>query len=230
VAETGSTNSDMLNLVRGGDVSEGDWLIAERQTAGRGRLGRNWKSQSGNLFASTVVRLRESDPLAHTLSIVAGWAIFGAVGHWVGGTLKWPNDLMIDNKKLAGILLEREGESIVIGFGVNVAYAPDIEGRDTACIADWHDAVSADDVAVELIAEFARSLQLWRLNGFDHIRKLWESEGPMLFDKLRVNLGNGMSVEGYYSGLDEDGGLRLQLASGKIEVIRAGDVELLGGH
>ena len=219
----------MLNLVRDAEVSEGDWLIAGRQSAGRGRLGRKWESQSGNLFASTVVRLRESDPLAHTLSIVAGWAVFGAVGRWVGGTLKWPNDLMIDNKKLAGILLERAGENIVIGFGVNVAYAPDIESRETTCIRDWDDdAVSADDVAVELVAEFARCLQLWRSNGFDHIRKLWESEGPMRSDKLRVSLGNGMTVEGYYSGLDEDGGLRLQLASGKIEVIRAGDVEVLG--
>jgi BirA family transcriptional regulator, biotin operon repressor / biotin---[acetyl-CoA-carboxylase] ligase len=218
----------MLNLVRDGDVSEGDWLIADMQTSGRGRLGRNWHSQTGNLFASTVVHLRENDPLAHTLSIVAGWAVFCALGHWVGGTLKWPNDLMFENKKLAGILLERAGESIVIGFGVNVAYAPDIEGRKTACIADWDDAVSADAVAVELIAEFARCLQLWRSNGFDHIRKLWESEGPMRSDKLRVSLGNGMTVEGYYSGLDEDGGLRLQLASGKIEVIRAGDVEVLG--
>jgi len=92
--------------------------------------------------------------LAHTLSIVAGWAVFSAVGHWVGGTLKWPNDLMIDNKKLAGILLERAGESIVIGFGVNVAYAPNIESRDTACIAEWDESVSADDVADKHIAEF----------------------------------------------------------------------------
>lgn len=220
----------MLNLVRDGDVSEGDWLIAERQTSGRGRLGRNWNSQAGNLFASTVVHLRENDPLAHTLSIVAGWAVFSALSHWVAGTLKWPNDLMIDNRKLAGILLERAGESIVVGFGVNVAYAPDIEGRETACIADWADAVSVADVADALTAEFARSLELWRLNGFDYIRKLWESEGPMRSDKLRVNLGNGMTVEGYYSGLDEDGGLRLQLASGKIEVVRAGDVEILGGE
>lgn len=218
----------MLNLVRNGDVSEGDWLIAERQTAGRGRLGRYWDSRSGNLFASTVVRIREGEPPAHTLSIVAGWALFGATAGWVDGSLKWPNDLMVDHKKLAGILLERAGESIVVGFGVNVAYAPDIEGRETTCVADWEDDVSADDVALKLMAEFARSLGLWRTNGFDHMRRLWESEGPSRSDKLRVSLGNGMTVEGYYSGLAEDGGLRLQLASGKIEVIRAGDVEILG--
>jgi BirA family transcriptional regulator, biotin operon repressor / biotin---[acetyl-CoA-carboxylase] ligase len=221
----------MLNLVRDGDVSEGDWLIADTQTAGRGRLGRNWKSQSGNLFASTVVHLRNDDPPGHTLSLVAGWALWCAVPHSGVASLKWPNDLMIGNKKLAGILLERANENIVIGFGVNVAFAPDVEGRETACAADWSaEPVSANDVAVELIQEFKRSLELWRSKGFDYIRALWESEGPTRSDKLRVHLGNGMLVEGYYSGLAEDGGLQLQLASGKIEVVRAGDVELLGEH
>jgi BirA family transcriptional regulator, biotin operon repressor / biotin---[acetyl-CoA-carboxylase] ligase len=221
----------MLNLVRDGEVFEGDWLIAERQTAGRGRLGRTWKSPSGNLFASTVVQLRTDDPPGHTLSLVAGWALWCAVPHSGAGTLKWPNDLMIGKKKLAGILLERVGENIVIGFGVNVAFAPDVEGRETTCVADWSiESVSADDVVIKLIGELKRSLELWRSKGFDHIRKLWESEGPARTDKLRVNLGNGMTVEGCYAGLADDGGLQLLLASGKIKVVRAGDVELLGGH
>jgi len=125
VGETGSTNADLLAVAATG-AAEGQWLRAERQLAGRGRLGRNWSDGNGNLFASTIVRLRPDDPAAHTLTLVAAIALAEAVSVFAPGvaTIKWPNDLMVGEAKLSGILLERSGEAVVVGFGVNLASHP----------------------------------------------------------------------------------------------------------
>src|SRR5690348_13140280 len=109
VAETGSTNDDVLALARA-DVPEGTWLRAERQTAGKGRQGRSWESPPGSLYASTLVRLQPGDPPAPTLALVAAVALHQAVSAYAPDlTIKWPNDLVVRGMKLAGILLEREG-------------------------------------------------------------------------------------------------------------------------
>ena len=111
VAETGSTNADMLHLAREG-AAEGLWLRAERQLAGRGRQGRGWDSPVGNFYGSTLVRLRRGDPAPATLGFVAAVALAELVdGLLPGGgpMLKWPNDLLIDGAKLSGALLERAG-------------------------------------------------------------------------------------------------------------------------
>ena len=132
LAETGSTNADLLALGR--DAREGDWLVARRQTAGRGRAGRQWEDGAGNFMGSTVVVLRPGDPLPQTLALVAGLATaeaIAAVPRAPDAMLKWPNDLLVDGAKLAGILLERAGETVVIGIGVNLIRAPAVAGRAT---------------------------------------------------------------------------------------------------
>src|SRR5436853_1339519 len=109
VAETGSTNDDLASLAREG-AAEGLWLRAERQTGGRGRQGREWHSPAGNLYASTLVRLRPADPPAPTLALVAAVALHEVASAFAGGArieIKWPNDLMVGGAKLSGILLER---------------------------------------------------------------------------------------------------------------------------
>ncbi|MFN2260234.1 MAG: biotin--[acetyl-CoA-carboxylase] ligase, partial [Parasphingopyxis sp.] len=128
IAETGSTNDDLKELAREG-AAEGLWLRAERQTRGKGRRGRSWDSPAGNLYASTLVRLRDGDPAAASLALVAGVALWdalaGALGDAQGLQLKWPNDLLLGGAKLAGILLEREGEAVIVGCGVNLARHPE---------------------------------------------------------------------------------------------------------
>ncbi|RZL52832.1 MAG: biotin--[acetyl-CoA-carboxylase] ligase, partial [Sphingomonas sp.] len=136
VAETGSTNADMRLLARQG-AEEGLWLRAERQTAGKGRLGRQWVSEPGNLYASTLVRLRPADPAPATLALVAAVALHRAVGVFLpdAARLKWPNDLLLGDAKLSGILLERSEDAVVVGIGVNLAHHPDLPDRATTSLA-----------------------------------------------------------------------------------------------
>src|SRR3954462_4800737 len=131
VAETGSTNDDLAVLAREG-AAEGLWLRAERQTGGRGRQGREWHSPPGNLYASTLVRLRSGDPPAPTLALVAAVALHEVASAFAAGAkieIKWPNDLMVGGAKLSGILLERLEDAVIVGFGVNLADHPDETAR-----------------------------------------------------------------------------------------------------
>ena len=137
VEETGSTNADLL---ADPSATEGDWLIALRQSSGKGRQGRQWQSLDGNFAGSTLIRLRDTDPPPATLALAAGLALIEAADAAAPGRalqLKWPNDLMLDNDlhewaKLGGILLERSGDRVVAGFGVNLATAPAIDNRPIA--------------------------------------------------------------------------------------------------
>jgi BirA family biotin operon repressor/biotin-[acetyl-CoA-carboxylase] ligase len=143
VDETGSTNADLLSDF---GAIEGDWLIARNQRSGRGRQGRDWHSLEGNFFGSTIVNLRRSDPEAPTLALVAGLALIDAIGVAAPAapvSLKWPNDVMRGAGKLAGILLERAGDRVVAGFGVNLAVEPGVEGRKTASLSDMPISVEA---------------------------------------------------------------------------------------
>lgn len=227
VAETGSTNADMVVLARQG-VEEGLWLRAERQTAGRGRQGRAWTSPAGNLYASTLVRLRSSDPPAATLALVAAVALHEAVGVFgVAAQLKWPNDLLIAGAKLSGILLERSDDAVVIGIGVNLSHHPDLPDRPTTSLAA-HDAQVAPDAFLDVLAEaFARRLTRWRGEGIAAIRAAWLAAAHPAGTALSVRLPDGSAYDGLFDGLDPDGALILRLASGQRHVIHAADVFLL---
>src|SRR6185295_17058659 len=124
----------------------------------------SWLSARGNFFGSTLVELSEGDPPAQSLSLAAGLALAEAVDAAVPAQplmLKWPNDLMLLGKKLAGILLERSGDRVVIGFGVNLAKAPQIEGRKTAALKPFTEI--APQAFVPLLAgKFAQMLGIWR--------------------------------------------------------------------
>src|SRR5438093_256869 len=130
VCTTASTNDEVALFAREG-APEGLWLRAEQQTGGRGRQGRTWLSPPGNLYASTLVRLTAGDPPAATLSLVAGVALHQVTQAYapeVPLQLKWPNDLLANGAKLAGILLERHEDAVIAGFGVNLAeYPTDLE-------------------------------------------------------------------------------------------------------
>jgi len=230
VAETASTNADMLAAARAG-AAEGVWLCAGRQTAGRGRQGRAWTSPVGNLYASTLVRLRPADPPAPTLALVAAVAVEDAVGAYLpelpGLRLKWPNDLLLDGAKLAGILLERADDVVVVGVGVNLLHHPDLPDRATTSLAAHGPVVEAEDAAETLAEAFARWLARWRGEGVAPVRARWLERAHPPGTALTARPPDGSAVEGLFDGLDADGALILRLAAGERRVIHAGDVFLL---
>lgn len=208
------------------DVGESEWLRAGRQTAGRGRQGRAWTSEPGNLFASTLVRLRSSDLPAPTLALVAAVALEEAVRRHAPGaalSIKWPNDLMLDGAKLAGILLERSGDVVVAGFGVNLASAPEVPGRKTAALAG---SVDQAVLCETLAASFAGWLARWRSEGLEPIRRQWMAHAHAPGTMLQVAVPGEAPLNGHYRNIGPDGALRLDTSTGMVEV-RAGDVFLL---
>ena len=219
----------MLALARAG-VDEALWLRAERQTAGRGRQGRAWLSPTGNLAASTTVRLRTADPPAASLALVAAVALHQTVAAFYaspGLRLKWPNDLLLDRAKLAGILMERAGDAVVVGIGVNLAYRPDLPDRPTTSLAAHGAQVAAEPFAEALAESFERWLARWRGEGLPPVRTRWLACAHPTGTALTARLPDGGSVDGLFDGLDRDGALILRLASGERRVIHAGDVFLL---
>ena len=229
VAETGSTNDDLALLAREG-AAEGLWLRAERQSGGRGRQGREWHSPPGNLYASTIVRLRPGDPPAPTLALVAAVALHEVASAFAADTpieIKWPNDLLVAGAKLSGILLERIDESVVVGFGVNLADHPDETARPAVSFAALGGAPEPALFLEALAESFARWLGRWRDEGLAPVRQRWLAAAHPRGTALSTHTASGAWVEGLFDGLDESGALRLRLADGSSQIIHAGDVFLI---
>ncbi|MCB2080207.1 MAG: biotin--[acetyl-CoA-carboxylase] ligase [Novosphingobium sp.] len=228
--EAGSTNAELMDrLSRGERVSEGDWLVADRQVAGRGRQGREWLGGAGNFMGSTVVHIGHGDPDLATLSLVTGLAVREAIAAMVPSEappmLKWPNDLLIDGAKLCGILLERTGDAVVVGVGVNLAIAPQVEGRRTIALANICEAVPDRDVFAQAVArQFDMELDRWRSFGTAPMINRWQAAAHPVGTHLAVDdcvLGR---IEGSFAGLANDGGLQLRLPDGTTKTIHAGEV------
>jgi len=223
---------------------EGLWLRADRQGSGRGRQGRSWLSPPGNLYASTLVHLQPEDPPAPTLTLLAAVALHEAVSLYAEDVrIKWPNDLVacspakagaqagarpglrpppehLEWAKLAGILLERQLDAVIVGFGVNLVHHPDLPGRAATSLKALAGAAPEPAVFAEALAEiFARWLALSRQEGPDPILHAWRAAAHPRGTPLATSEGNGL-----FDGLDETGALRLRLADGAIRVIHAGDV------
>ena len=204
---------------------EGEWLVALRQDAGKGRQGRRWQSLDGNFFGSTLVQLRKEDPPAPSLALAAGLALIEAADIAASGRallLKWPNDLMLDGAKLGGVLLERSGDRVVAGFGVNLAAAPAIEGRATA---DLGKVITPQAFAPLLAASFARLLDAWRSAEPEPFARAWLARAHAIGTMLTIHSGKDDVVSGAFLGIEPDGALRLAV-SGDVQLIRAGDVTL----
>jgi BirA family biotin operon repressor/biotin-[acetyl-CoA-carboxylase] ligase len=206
-------------------AAEGEWLVALAQDAGKGRQGREWQSLDGNFFGSTLIQLQPADPPAPSLALAAGLALIEAADIAAPGRalmLKWPNDLMMGGAKLGGILLERSGDRVVAGFGVNLAAAPSIEDKPTA---DLGGAVAPKAFAPLLAASFARLLAAWRTAEPAAFAQAWQARAHPIGTLLTTHLGPDRLVTGAFAGVDSDGALRLDV-EGTIHIVRAGDVSL----
>ncbi|HEX8239580.1 MAG TPA: biotin--[acetyl-CoA-carboxylase] ligase [Allosphingosinicella sp.] len=230
VAETGSTNDDLASLAREG-AAEGIWLRAGRQSGGRGRQGREWHSPPGNLYASTLIRLRPGDPPAPTLALVAAVALHEvATAFTVAGVkieIKWPNDLLVAGAKLSGILLERLDDAVIVGFGVNLADHPDETARPAINMGMLGGAPDPGRFLDALAEAFARWVGRWRDDGLAPIRERWLAAAHPPGTPLSTHTASGAWIEGVFEGLDESGALRLRLADGSSHVVHAGDVFLI---
>ncbi|MEP5938913.1 MAG: biotin--[acetyl-CoA-carboxylase] ligase [Erythrobacter sp.] len=230
-AQTGSTNADLLDRIKSGEaIEEGTWLVADRQTDGRGRQGREWFDGHGNFMGSTLVRLGPNDPPAQTLSLMVGIAVYDAVLPLVPDAfalkLKWPNDVLLNGAKLAGILLESEADAIVIGIGVNLRQAPKLEGREAIAIADVTTALERDEFAPTLARGLRDELARWRQYGLEPLLSKWKAVAYPEGTSISVHDGNGEPLAGTYAGLTDTGSLLLRLADGETRAIHAGDVVL----
>jgi BirA family biotin operon repressor/biotin-[acetyl-CoA-carboxylase] ligase len=227
----------MAELARGG-AGEGIWLRAERQTAGRGRQGRAWQSPPGNLYVSTLVRTRAvGEPSPATLALVAAVALEETVSTFLfpgegrgpasaSPMLKWPNDVLIDGAKLSGILLERVGDAVILGFGVNLAHYPDDLDRKATSLAAQGITPDPQLFAETLAESFARWVSRWR-DGIAPVRERWLARAHPIGTALTARLADGTSLDGLFGGLDGEGALILRLADGTSRVIHAADVFLL---
>ena len=228
VPHTGSTNADLAARLRDGEpLPEGHWLVTDRQSAGRGRQGRVWSDGLGNFMGSCVVRPGFGDPPAASLALLAGVALAEVIIPLLSAPdqamLKWPNDLLVNGAKLAGILLESSGDAVIVGIGVNLASAPEFSDRKTIALADLGPTPARDIFAENLAHQFTLELERWRNFGLAPILRRWQAMAHPIGTALHI-AESGLS--GHYVGLTEQGALQLRLADGAVQIITAGDVML----
>ena len=187
-------------------------------------------------MGSTVVHLASNDPPPTSLALLSAIAAMRSLlalgaDQIADGRLaiKWPNDILLDGGKLAGILLERARDTVVIGIGLNLVSAPEVAGRKTMTLAQLPiPQVSRNDFAETLATQFARALQNWRAGDWpQRIIQQWLLFAHPLGTPLTPTHGEHAGVEGFFDGLENDGSLRLRLADGRNIVIHAGEVALI---
>ncbi len=230
VAECASTMEEAAR--RAPQLAAPTWIMAERQTAGRGRRGRAWHAPAGNFAATLLLRPQMPPPARALHSFIAALALADALAMATGTparfSLKWPNDVLLDGQKLAGILLESRGDLLLIGIGVNLAAAPDPARLEAGALAPVALAPATDcRIApaqfLDLLAPaFARHAATFAAHGFAPIRRAWLARAAHLGGEIRVRAG-GACLTGRFETLDEHGALVLDTGSG-LRRIAAGDV------
>ena len=239
--EIDSTNAEALR--RAPEMAGPTWVFAPRQTRGRGRRGRAWADPAGNFAASLLLRPASGPEHAALYSFVASLALFEACSALTGTpqrfSLKWPNDVLLDGGKLAGILLEssataRDGLVLVIGIGVNLAHAPEggqLEGgalRPVALAAETGLLMPAEAFLGELAQHFASFDRQFQQAGFAPIRTAWLQRAARLGQVITARTMRD-SFTGTFETIDETGNLVLHTAQGR-KAIAAADVFWEGGY
>jgi BirA family biotin operon repressor/biotin-[acetyl-CoA-carboxylase] ligase len=227
----GSTNDEAKRLARNG-AKEGAIVWAKTQTAGRGRRGRVWVSPPGNLHMSLVLRPNCRAGVAAQLGFVATLGVTAALHELAPGVTvrcKWPNDVLANGKKIAGILLETEmtasdnPDFVVIGIGVNLASSPDDTPYQATSLArEGVDSIAPEVVLVRFVGCFAKRLKVWREEGFGPIRDAWLSQATGLGEPIQVRLDRDM-LAGRFLDLADDGALMLGTPDGNRR-IAAGEI------
>lgn len=222
---TGSTNDDAIS--HSATAQHKKFVItAQRQHKGRGRRGRNWIGMDGNLFMSLGIEspLAELGELVFVVSLSLAQSIKTIAPHH-NIQLKWPNDVLIDGAKISGILLEKgTGDYLIIGIGVNVTAAPELECLiyPAASLATKGIRIDRIELLRLFLSEFDRQLVIWREQGFMPIKQQWLDLACGLGSEIKV-VQEQTEKRGIFSGVDDNGLLLLDM-DGKIVKIYAGDV------
>lgn len=245
----GSTNAAALSRARAGDAGR-LWVVSAHQSAGRGRRGKQWGTPEGNLAASLLSLVGSSPSVAATLGFVAGLALdealrrvapelsvtiaLDAMADGRGKNsdrlrLKWPNDVLLDGGKIAGILLEAEplgdGQlAVVVGIGVNVIEAPGNLPYPSAALSSLGFRADAGDVFFALSEAWIAIERIWDGgNGFSQIRQLWLDRAAGVGEEVAVRIG-GEVLHGAFETIDDEGRLVIGLRDGSTRAISAGEV------
>ena len=222
-----STNSLAFNLVKSYQIDHNHIILADQQTGGKGRMGRNWVSPIGNLYFSLILKPQKTLAVASQLSFVASVAMGLAIAEFSHDTkqinYKWPNDILLEGKKVAGILLESDADFVVIGIGVNIQSHPD-NTTYAACnlVEQGFTAMDKMDLLKKFLDNFSNLYQQWLDFGLLPIRNLWLEKAFNLNKEIIVNLPN-QTLKGVFKDLDKDGNLVLDVI-GKELVIASGEV------
>ena len=229
-----STNAEAMRRAAQGERGP-LWIVAARQSAGRGRQGRQWESGAGNLYATLLVSLPVPADVAAQTSFVAALAVFDlAAGVLTDAgklALKWPNDVLLDQRKLSGILIETVAHdqgytTVAIGIGVNLAHAPDDTRYGATSLADHGGHLKPDEAFERLATAMAARLAAWN-DGRDFavVRRDWMARAAGLGGVTSVTMGE-RTVTGEFTGIAGDGALLLSEAGGQLHAIHAGEVSL----
>lgn len=227
-----STNEEAKRLAKGGGC-HGAVVWAKRQTAGKGRLGRDWVSQEGNLFVSVLLQpqkpLAEFSQLSFVAAVAAMESIKPLLAEKSRPQCKWPNDILLDGKKLGGILLEsfqapESGTWVVVGVGINIDSAPPKTEFPATCLKDSGvELVSAKIVLSRFIHHFIEYYNLWNEKGFTPVRKEWTEHAWKMGERLCARIPDG-NIEGIAESIDANGSLVIVTADGAKRHIHAADI------
>ncbi|MEE9273645.1 MAG: biotin--[acetyl-CoA-carboxylase] ligase [Robiginitomaculum sp.] len=230
-----STNAEAIRQAENGVIGP-IWITSEIQTKGRGRRGRDWVSQTGNLFCTGLYPCEGDLQSASKLSFVAALALAQTLETFIDPRLikiKWPNDVLVDGKKIAGILLEiTEHNSklwIAIGVGINIISCPNFDEYEVTYLLDHINADELDSFkgSKSIIKILAQQFDCWRQQyleqGFKPVREAWLERAQGIGESVKVNLPD-KSFMGTALGLSDDGALEVRIDDQKIVKIHAGDV------
>lgn len=223
IEETTSTNDEAAKILS--KVQEPVAIVARRQTAGRGRRGRQWISQEGNLFCSLTFKADLQD--LGCLVILSGLAVLKTINKFcpqAHAEVKWPNDVMIDGAKISGILFENAGDGFwIMGVGINIVSAPEKGIMYPTCsLRQIGGQVSAKEVLHEFLLQFEQIYELWRHEGFTNLKKTWLDKAYKRGKKILIKQDN-REIEGIFQTIDDQGSLILLTTNGSIKII-VGDV------
>lgn len=222
--EVSSTNKEALDLIDKG-ISNETVIIADKQTEGRGRTGKSWISPEGNFYASLIINQETDVSKLTELTFVTALAVGNTLLSFMNDSniqYKWPNDVLVDSKKISGILLEKRSNSnwLIIGIGINVNHAP-LPG--TTCISNYGESVSNMDLLKELIINFNKLRKQWLFDGFYAIREMWLKKAFKMNEQISVKLANKL-YEGIFADINESGKLVLQQKDGSLIYFDAGEL------
>jgi BirA family biotin operon repressor/biotin-[acetyl-CoA-carboxylase] ligase len=231
-----STNEEAKRLA-GGGASHGAVIWAKHQTAGKGRMGREWVSDEGNLFVSVLLRppceLPECSQLSFVTAVSALETLKPIIADEGEIQAKWPNDVLYEGKKLGGILLEsfttldeynKDQQWVVVGVGLNIDSYPDDVAFPATCLRESGvEIISAKIVLSRFVYNFIHAYDTWCAEGFEPMRAYWMEHAYRLGHPTDVLMGDTL-VQGAFQGIDQFGRMLLQTAGGEVKAITAGEV------